>query len=49
MKLGTIEEVLADELASEGYSRSGELHDALTDIRLTRYLYLIASKYTKWA
>ena len=49
MKLGTIEEVLSDELASEGYVREGELHDAITDIRLTRYLYLIASKYTKWS
>jgi oligoribonuclease (3'-5' exoribonuclease) len=49
MKLGTIEQALSGELAEEGYVRKGSLHDALTDIRLTRYLYLVASKYTKWA
>lgn len=49
MTLGVIEEVLADELAAEGYVREGDLHDALTDIRLTRALYQVASKYTKWS
>jgi oligoribonuclease (3'-5' exoribonuclease) len=47
-KLGLFEKLLADDLEKEGYTKSGELHDALADINLTRFIYLIISRATKW-